>query len=110
MRTNSQTLPLESLIIQRNKDRKNNPFISKNKFYKFHYHTHFEALQAALSAGSYTMLELSKLTSIERANICRDIAKLRSADKVTKMGNFVCFVSLHKAERYSILNLSKHEK
>ena len=110
MRMNSQPLPLESLILKRNKDRKKNPFISKDRYYKFYYRTHFEALQSALNNGSYTMLELAQLTSIERANICRYIAKLRKSDTVTKMGSFVCAISLHKAERYSILNLSKHEK
>lgn len=48
-----------------------------------------------------TMLMAAKETGIERANICRHIAKLKRCDRVKPVGVGLCAISKHRAVYYS---------
>ena len=55
----------------------------------------------ALQYKPKTMLELSKMIGIERANICRRIADLEKENKVFLIGYGVCSISKHRAGIYT---------
>ena len=48
-----------------------------------------------------TMLEASKITNIERANICRYIDMLRKSNNVQAIKKVYCPISKHKANLYT---------
>lgn len=55
----------------------------------------------ALKGKPQTMLEVSKRTGIERANICRRIADLQKQNKAFLIGYRLCTISKHKAGIYT---------
>ena len=60
-------------------------------------------IQRAYKAFSQprTMLEVSKVTGVRRANICRYVAKWRKVDQITRIRTGICSVSKYPAGRYS---------
>ena len=95
----SQNLPKKSLKMQSKDNQKIR--IAQLKFDKHYYPRQIDSVLAAFSAGAYTMLEVARLTGIERAGICRYVATLTRSKKIRFVGKSICSISIHKAGRYA---------
>lgn len=64
---------------------------------KKHFELQGRKLLKAFSSSPMTMLEASRLTGIERANICRRISQWEPSNKIFRLNRAKCSISKHWA-------------
>lgn len=62
----------------------------------------FDIVRIAFSGSPKTMLSVAVETSIERANVCRYISKLRQEGRIFLVKKGLCPITLHRAGFYQV--------
>jgi hypothetical protein len=60
-----------------------------------------QVVKKAFEKGSFTMLEIDRITGIERANICRYVKILKSSKEIVKVKQVRCPITRHWAFQYT---------
>ena len=66
-----------------------------------HFATQFRKVFAGFQNKPYTMKELSILTGIDRANICRYCRTMREAGQIAVVKKTYCSITKHIANKYT---------
>jgi hypothetical protein len=68
---------------------------SSQRYKNIRFDAQFRILDNQFSKGAYTMLQVSLITGIERANICRYVDKRRKANSIFLVRFGVCPITKH---------------
>ncbi len=68
----------------------NAPYVSLNSYYKDNNINQLQRVYSTLFARPMTMYEVALITGIERANVCRYVAKLRKSNSIAVVRLGIC--------------------